>query len=91
VNKGEILVTIHEMRGEYAYKSNEELKRIGKMALEGAPIYLNMGYTRAYYEAHAKLSVLDELLEKIVNTPDDDGKVKSNSFFVDIPGSENAV
>jgi len=66
------------MRGEYAYEQNETLKRIGKSALEGMPI-LNTDLAIAYYEAKAKVSVLDELLEKIANTPEDIGEVKHNA------------
>lgn len=65
LTKGQILIEIHELRGEYAHKMSEELKRIGKMAIEGAQINLNPMHTRAYYESQAKVSVLDELLEKI--------------------------
>ena len=78
MNKGEILVAIHNMRGEYAHKANEDLKRIGKTALGGAPMLQNSALAIAYYEAQAKVSVLDELLEKIANTPDDTGEVKHN-------------
>lgn len=65
LTKGEILIEIHELRGEYAYKMNEELKRIGKMAIEGAQINLHPMHTRTYYESQAKVAALDELLEKI--------------------------
>ncbi len=67
MNKGEILVTIHNMRGEYAHEQNESLKRIGKVALEGAPIMRNTDLAVAYYEAQAKVVILDELLEKIAS------------------------
>lgn len=80
MNKGEILVTIHNMRGEYAHKASEDLKRIGKAALGGAVVSLNPSCSRSYYEAQAKVSVLDELLEKIANSPDDTGEVKHNPF-----------
>lgn len=65
LTKGQILVQIHEMRGECAHKMNEELKRIGKMALEGAQINLHPMHARAYHDAQSKVMILDELLEKI--------------------------
>ena len=80
MTKGQILVEIHEMRGEYAHKMNEELKRIGKMALEGAQINLHPMHTKAYYDSQAKVMVLDELLEKIANTSEDTSKSKHNPF-----------
>lgn len=84
MNKGEILVAIHNMRGEYAHKSGEELKRIGKLALGGAVVSLNPSCSKSYYEAQAKVSVLDELLEKIGNTPEDAGTSKHNPFCNDV-------
>ena len=49
MNKGEILVAIHNMRD------------------------------KSVYEANAEVVILDELLEKIANTPDDTGEVKHNA------------
>jgi hypothetical protein len=94
MNKGEILVAIHNMRGEYAHKTNEDLKRIGKAALEGAQVSLNPSFTRAYYEAQAKVAVLDELLEKIDNTLEDTGtpaeekKLCTNQWLRDLTEGE---
>ena|SRR2546430_13540511 len=74
MNKGEILVAIHNMRGEYAHEQSAALMRIGKTALEGSQdLKRNESLALAYYQAQAKVSVLDELLEKIANTPDDTG------------------
>jgi hypothetical protein len=86
MTKAQILIEIHEMRGEYAHKMSEDLKRIGKAALGGV-IFLGIAdspLTRSYREAQAKVSVLDELLEKIANTPEDTGNPKSNPFCNDI-------
>jgi|ERR1700724_66740 len=77
MNKGEILVAIHNMRGEYAHKASEDLKRIGKTALGGTPIMPTSTLAVSYYESQAKVSVLDELLEKIDKTPDE---TKHNPF-----------
>ena len=91
MNKGEILVAIHNMRGEYAHEHNEALKRIGKAALEGAQdLKHNESLALAYYEAKAKVSVLDELLEKIANTPEDTGEVKHNHSIYGAQGNEIA-
>jgi hypothetical protein len=82
MNKGEILVEIHEMRGEYARASDEALKRIGKASLNDGvfPIILNNSHlSKIYYTAQAKVFVLDELLEKIAKTPDDSGEVKGTN------------
>jgi hypothetical protein len=82
MNKGEILVAIHDMRGEYAHEMNESLMKVGKNVIEGsllAPL-ATPNLTKSYYQAQAKVSVLDELLEKIANTPDNTGEVKHNPF-----------
>jgi hypothetical protein len=59
---------ISDMRAKYAHKAGEDLKRIGKQALGGSllpPMMGNSALAIAYYQAQAKVSVLDELLEKI--------------------------
>lgn len=82
MNKGEILVAIHNMRGEYAHKMNEALMKVGKNAIEGSPLAFlaTPNLERSYHSAKAKVAVLDELLEKIDNTPDDTGELKHNPF-----------
>lgn len=70
MNKGEILMTIHNMRGEYAHKQNEALMQTGKNTIERpllGPLTAS-SLERSYYNAKAKVAVLDELLEKIDNT-----------------------
>jgi CRISPR/Cas system CSM-associated protein Csm2 small subunit len=86
MNKGEILVAIHNMRGEYAHKMNETLMKVGKNTIEGsllAPLFAP-NLERDYRDAKAKVSVLDELLEKIDNTPEDTGDTKHNPFCNDV-------
>jgi hypothetical protein len=56
---------MQEMRAKYAHEQDESLKRIGKTALDGTPIMRNSDLAVAYYQAQAKVAVLDELLEKI--------------------------
>jgi hypothetical protein len=56
---------ISDMRAKCAHESGEALKRIGKTALGGVPIMPASTLAVTYHEAQAKVSVLDELLEKI--------------------------
>lgn len=77
MNKGEILVTIHEMRGECAHDQKAALMRVGRAVVEDES---STAFIQVYHEAKAKVMILDELLEKIENTLDDIGEVKNNSF-----------
>jgi hypothetical protein len=91
MNEYKILVIIHEMRDQQAHKIGEELKRIGKAAL-GGTIFLGISdppLARSYREAQAKVSVLDELLEKIANTPEDTGEAKRKRTHSEEPTNEN--
>lgn len=82
----QIMETIYETRAQYSHEANEALKEVGKTAISGSPIVLmgNSPLVRAYYDKQAKISALNELLEKIANIPEDTEEVKHNPFCNDI-------
>jgi hypothetical protein len=68
---------IINMLGKHAYEARKALIMVGEAAIEGERDNASI---LAYHEAQAKVFVLDELLEKIANTPNDTGEVKHNPF-----------
>lgn len=77
-NAEQIVETIQDMITIHSQEANAHLMRIGAIALESE----NIGeHARYYYESRARVFILNDLLEKIAKTPDEDTrKAKHNPF-----------